>query len=445
MSQPLPDLPIVAWKEGLHLEPPQYQWLEARVESQLREARAAGLVEPWGVRSLRTWWDGAALGVETIDAVLPSGIRIVVPDADRVDSVPVAAGALDEEGFARIDLAVPRRDAFGVWPSESWAFDTVKAADALSDDPRPGPLAVVRLKARLALEGTAPAGWETMPIARVRRTSPYRDDLELDPEFVPPLLRIGASPTLAARFEQIHRRCRQAAVGLADDLRDVRLSGVGREDSTAETLLKLASINRCIGALQPLVGRGEPHPFEIHRCLSGVIAELAFYMPDRVVPEAPAYDHRRFAEQFAWFSERIDAMVTTRFQPLYDPQELETSDGWRWVCAMDERWPRGGVLLLGLEVQDADADDCARWLREAKVYGERDVAVPQYALNGLRVVPRERELTGLPEGFVFVSIDLAGSEEPRRRALRESPEMVVEMPEPLPGRKLVFFTERPRS
>jgi hypothetical protein len=54
-------------------------------------------------------------------------------------------------------------------------------------------------------------------------------------------------------------------------------------------------------------------------------------------------------------------------------------------------------------------------------------------------------LTGLPEGFVFVSIDLAGSEEPRRRALRESPEMVVEMPEPLPGRKLVFFTERPRS
>ncbi len=445
MSQPLSDSPVVAWMEGLFIEPAHFQWMEAGLESRLHAVRSAGLVAPWGIGVIRTWWDGTAIGIELLDAVMPSGIRIVVPSVDRVTTLNVAIDELDEDDLLRIDLAIPRRNAHGVLPEGSIVFDEVKAADALAEHPRPVPIPVVRLGCRLVPAGQAPAGWETMPVARLRRPNAYRDQLELDPDFIPPLIRIGGSGVLVGRFEQLHRRCRQAAIGIADDLKDKRLSGVGTEDVTVEALLRLASLNRCIGTLQPLVGRDEPHPFEIHRTLSAVLAELSFHGADRVVPEAPAYDHLRFAEQFAWFIERIDAMVTTRFQPLYDPVELTTDDGWRWSCPVDERWSRGSTLLLALETGEEDAASVARWLRDAKVYGDQDVAVPQYALNGLRVAPRERELTGLPTGFVFAELDVAGSEEPRRRGLRESSEVVVETPECLLKHRLVFFTERSRS
>lgn len=445
MSQPLPDSPPVAWMEGLFIEPAHFQWMEARVESQVHAARTVGLVAPWGVGEIRTWWDGSAIGVELLDVVMPSGVRIVVPSVDRVATLAVTSADLDDDGLARIDLAVPRRNVYGVLPEGSIIFDEITVADALAEHPRPAPMPVMRLGCRLVIEGSAPAGWETMPVARVRRESAYRDELQIDPDFTPPLLRIGASTRLVGRLDQLHRRCRQAAVGIADDLRDTRLAGVGTEDATAEALIRLASLNRCIGALQPWVSRPEPHPFEIHRALCGVLAELSFHAADRVVPEIPVYDHLHFAEQFAWFLERIEAMVTTRFQPLFDPVELITEDGWRWTCPIDERWPRGTTVLLAIETLEDDPAAVDRWLQEAKVYGDEDRAVPQYALNGLRITPRARELTGLPKGFVFATVDVIGSEEARRRGLRESAEIVVETPECLLKRKVVFFTERSRA
>ncbi|TVQ33621.1 MAG: hypothetical protein EA376_01835 [Phycisphaeraceae bacterium] len=444
MARPLPNLAALAWHSGMLLDPVHFQWVERRQERLLAHARAAGLVAPWGFEHVQPWWDGASLGLESCRAVFPSGVAIAAPETDEVE--PLTIGPVTDPGVSHttIYLTAPRQDQLGRWSDRDALLRVqVEAADFLDDQSHPQEISVIRRRLRLARDGETLAGWDTLPVVRLRRKSNLDDEFEIDPTFIPPLLRVGASEVVVVKLDRLAIRIRDVAASVAGDLAGKRIGGAGMDSVTTFMVQKLQALNRVLGLLSPLEKQNDLHPFNLYVTLSSCLGELAFFGESRVMPDIEPYRHDVFGQQFEELRARFDDLLSAGFEPLFEPMPIALVDGRIWEADLNGWHPDTQGLMLAMPLGELDREAAMRTLRDAKVFGNKDVDVERYALAGLTLRPREHRLTGLPERFVYADVDLRASASERVEALRASPKLCVllESPNRAPE-QMALFCER---
>lgn len=432
----------VAWSEGLLVGPEHLEWNDRRVDRRIHEGMSLGAVGAWGVMSLQAWWDGAAVGLSAIEAVMPSGTRVSAPGDDEVAPLRVDAASCGPDGMV-VMLAAALRDELGTWcDPEGWTTGIRSCRNSTSERMDEYEVPVVRRRLRLVHAESCPPGWEMVPVLRLRPPDALRPELSIDESFVPPLIRMGGSAEAGRLLRTICSRLREAATSLASDLGDRRLASLGLEGATALAVQKLCGLNRALGTLEPLLDRPEPHPFDVWRALHFAQAELALFGPTRVAPPVESYRHEAFGEDLRGLVDSIDAMVRTGIRRPFEPLPLACEGGPVWRVVKPSSWLDSARVVLGLRVGEDGPDAARRELMSAKVFGGDDHDVDREALAGLRLVSRERDLTGLPPGHVFADVDLASSDGRRLDHWSRSPSAVVRLAKPRDSACPTFFIQR---
>ena len=327
----------VFWSQGLFLHPQHFQAADAVTTGEIELLRRYGLPYFWGVR--RITFSGSdpthALAIERLEAVFPSGAALNVPfDASLA---PLALSkewpAPDKPGVLYLGLALPNSGGANAAP-EAEEFAGKRFVYAEEPDPMAdcygtsAPAPVQRLKLAPVLirdtDRSRYADFECLPIAIVRRAGEH---IELDPQFLPPLLCLDASPRLMALIREV----RDTALSCAGRLAGYKTT-VGAEAPDMRFILSFAALgilNRHIPALAHLQAAPNTHPWHMYGALRIFAGELSSFYDDmdclgRTAAEPngiPEYNHEDpracFEPLCALIIKRLDSLGIDQSKTLH--------------------------------------------------------------------------------------------------------------------------------
>lgn len=305
------------WSEGLFLRPQHFQLAERAQASALHARFDGALPYPWGIVELQVSEDlsqGAQVGVDRLVAVLPDGEVIRIPGdapppppfdvdsqvrgeivyltlpADQSGAVAFAYGHAADAGIARYHVV--EQEAIDV-------TDPARAADTIE---------VGRANLRFGIEEADLTGRTRIGIGRIKELQGRR--VVWDEAYIPPVLDIRASPTLAGFLIDILGRLDSRQDELS--LRAVEGAEGGTETFAAYLLLQL--LNRWQPELRHILRLDRVHPERLFTAFVAFAGELAtFTRADRRPGDFPAYDHENLEMCFKPVMEALRAGLSTEF------------------------------------------------------------------------------------------------------------------------------------
>ncbi len=169
------------------------------------------------------------------------------------------------------------------------------------------------LNVRLLLSTQELAGYEVLPLARIKRAGEAEPIPALDDDLIPPLLAIDAWPPLAldivrAIYDMIGAKIEVLSQRVVD--RGVTLSS--QEPGDLDDLLMLATLNGAVAVLRCLAFASGVHPLVAYTELCRIVGQLSIFGPERQPGEIPAYDHDDLARIFKWARTRIEQLLGGR-------------------------------------------------------------------------------------------------------------------------------------
>ncbi len=250
--------------------------------------------EPWGLTACDL--DAEALlngtvSVRHASGIMPDGLAFSFPEDALPAPLDVGAHFSPTQDAELVQLAIPAYRASGpnTGPDARFAAETVRIPDEVSgEDPRPVPIA--RKNFRLLL-GPAPGEELTaLPIARVRRDG--SGHFIYDPDYIPPVLRIGAS----ARLLQLTARLVQVLEARAETLRTERQAapagaGVGYASREVSSFWLSHALHSSIPALRGLIEARAAHPEQLYTELARLAGALCTFALASDPRSLPLYDH----------------------------------------------------------------------------------------------------------------------------------------------------------
>lgn len=285
----------VVWSEGMFLRPHHFQQAESYLHSQICDLTMAQYPWCWGF--LEILLDSGLLkqgkvALSAASGMLPDGTWFSFSDPD---SAPMPLAIDDNLTHSNIVLALPtrrqgREEVIFSEEADSLArfisFEReVTDFNALS----PGEATVQfgRLRLRLMPESELSPEWTAITVVRVNEKQ-ASGIVELDHNYIPPMLNAKAHPQLMCHFNDIRglvsSQAKQLALGLKQS---------GRLNSAEMTsFMLLATLNRYSGLLDHLEIRPLLHPEQLYREWLSLAAELSTWTPERISEKAlPDYTH----------------------------------------------------------------------------------------------------------------------------------------------------------
>jgi hypothetical protein len=135
---------------------------------------------------------------------------------------------------------------------------------------------------RLLLDDEALDAYSLIPIARIQLV---QGRAQLDRTFVPPVLRVRASPALEARLRAIEKGVLAAKVAVGEH----RRTGPEMTGADAARLLVVTSLGRFLPLLQGVLAPDSVHPREAYRVVAELAGALSAFAPAGKV-KIPPFD-----------------------------------------------------------------------------------------------------------------------------------------------------------
>jgi type VI secretion system protein ImpJ len=276
---------------------------------------------------------------------------------------------------------------------------------------------LLRLDGRLMLSTEDLHGYESLPIARIRRAGAEEATPELDSDYIPPLLTIEAWPPLSMdivraiydvigeKIEVLSGRVRQRGVTLASP-----------DPGDLDDLLMLHALNEAQAVLHCLTFAQGVHPLTAYVELCRVVGSLSIFDPQRTVGEIPVYDHDDLARIFKWVKLRIETLLGSRKRLQYE-QRFFTGTERGLQVVIEPQWLHSGwdwyVGVNGKNIQDRLVRDL---LQPGKLdwkmgSSEQVDVIFKYGTPGVSHVELAAAPRALPshQGWVYYEISREGN------------------------------------
>jgi type VI secretion system protein ImpJ len=290
--------PLV-WHEGMHLSQHHFQ-AQSRYFEDLTTFTLSQLSPgPWGLLDLRMD-DGALAGgtaaLLQARGILPDGTSFNLPKEPLPKPLPfsdqfsptaesqvlfLAISAYDPERANCADPAGrPGMDggvALRYSPVTESVMDLVSGGEAR-------PVDLAQKNFQLMLEGSDTSGRVTIPIARIRRDGSGR--FIADPDHVPPLLHIGASPRLMDLLGRLVAMLEAKAEALGGE----RAQGGGNAGELARAW-QAHAVHSALPGLRYLLQTRSGHPEHLFRELGRLAGALCTFSLQSDPSSLPIYDH----------------------------------------------------------------------------------------------------------------------------------------------------------
>jgi type VI secretion system protein ImpJ len=357
----------VAWSEGMLLSPQHLQqwdrFVHELVDSRIRSVEAFG----WGftrfsvdeealrngrfalVSAAGVFEDGTPFSAPGLD-VLPSAREIDPHLAAKQDTVKVYLGLpTAHEGISQLgELKEPGKQG------PRYSATTAQVLD-LQDGTSEREVTLARPNLCVLFPDDALGEYEKLPVAEAVRAG--EKSFRLRQEFIPPVLRSGASRRLTEMLTSI----REMTISRSKSLSEERHETGATADFAAGALRSFGSLNAynaLIPTLQHFLRADGVHPESAYLAVATCLGRLSTFSMEIRAEELPEYDHRDLERTFEALHKAYLAIDrrpgrTTRFP-------LEQIDEHTFTAPItDPAFAVRGVLYyLGVRADEQD-----EWIR----------------------------------------------------------------------------------
>jgi type VI secretion system protein ImpJ len=343
------DLPV-HWSEGLFLQPHHLQANDRYWEEIARAGHQWDHPYHYGLRDAEISGEAIAnqqFELRSCHARMKDG-TLVSLDAgqgpDRVELKDAFAKATQVQVYlavpkvklGRVNVRVAGRSADDGPPPRY--LENRRAVQDESFGGNDQELSFRDLNVRLLLSTQDTAGYETLPVAQVRRAGEKDSAPQLDDSYIPPLLAIDAWPPLARDIvRSIYDMLGRKIEVLSEQMANRGLSVTDLEPGDLERLLMLAEINAACAVLHVLTFARGVHPLTAYTELVRIVGQLSLFSPTRRAPEIPHYDHDDLARIFRWVKSQIELLLRFVAPPTY-ARRFFVGEGRGMRVALDPQW-----------------------------------------------------------------------------------------------------------
>ena len=317
----------LVWTEGLFVTQHHFQQLDRYHEWLTSQRLRAALPYDWGVLDIEV--DDRALAAEQFKL---NRLTVMLPDGSPI-----------EHGEATGDPVPPR--AFGsAFPAQVKTLD-VYLAMAHETDNMPnvdldgkggGSLRYVREQASV-LDVNTGVGEHNIQYARPNVTLLFGDERKeafdavriaqiarastgvpmLRETFIPPILRVGASPYLVSRFRRLLATMTGKQRTLAESRRQRTTAAVEFQASDAAKFWLLNALNLSIPAISHIVDHATDHPEQAYLHLAQLIGQLCTFAVDGDPTTIPKFNYLELGDVFEPMFDRahklLEAVLAERY------------------------------------------------------------------------------------------------------------------------------------
>jgi type VI secretion system protein ImpJ len=380
----------VVWAEGMFLQPQHFQQQERYFERML-EGRVAPVAQyGWGFATLDL--DESLLGMGRVSlararGVFPDGTPFAVPGTDSPPlPLEIPTDARGEAVVLALPLRRPGAEECDLANSDEAGLTRYAVAETDATDVNTGsnlrgaPLQVGRLRMRLMLGRDAVDAYATLGVARITERRPD-NRVELDADYIPPLLDALSHPRLAGWIRDLEGRLHHRGEMLARDF------GQPGERAVSEVshFLLLQVVNRFEPLFSHFARSSLTHPVRLYEACLLLAGELATFTHESRRPLSfPDYQHDALERCFA---------------PLI--QDLQISLGW----APEERAIRIDLEVRPFNLRLALIRD-AELLRSATLVVAAKAQIPSDEMQ--QTFPRQVKLGPADRIRDLVNLNLPG-------------------------------------
>jgi type VI secretion system protein ImpJ len=317
----------LVWTEGLFVTQHHFQQLDRYHEWLTSQRLRAALPYDWGVLDIEV--DERALAAEQFKL---SRLTVMLPDGSPI-----------EHGEATGDPVPPR--AFGsAFPAQVKSLDVYLAMTHETDNmpnvdldgKGGGALRYVREQASV-LDVNTGVGEHNIQYARPNVTLLFGDERKeafdavriaqitrastgvptLKESFIPPILRVGASPYLVSRFRRLLATMTGKQRTLAESRRQRTTAAVEFQASDAAKFWLLNALNLSIPAISHIVDHATDHPEQAYLHLAQLIGQLCTFAVDGDPTTIPKFNYLELGDVFDPMFDRalklLEAVLAERY------------------------------------------------------------------------------------------------------------------------------------
>jgi type VI secretion system protein ImpJ len=271
----------------------------------------------WGVRDVDIDEDALSnyrFVVRRLTARLRDGTALSIPDDGPLAPLDLKPAL---EGRNQVTVAVAVPDVQLGRPNVGTAADgaryRVHTVDKLADENSglsERPVQFRSLNAQLMTGDQDPAGYQTLRLAVVAKSSKAEAVPELAEAYIPPLLGCDAWKILTDRIlTPIYDRVGQLVKQRAEQVRSRNITFDSPSPGDRQLFEGLRVLNQAYAHMGVTHFAGGVHPLGVYAELARFIGDLAIFGPEREPPHLPRYDHDDLGLCF-WTAKRyIDELL----------------------------------------------------------------------------------------------------------------------------------------
>ncbi len=274
------------------------------------------------------------------------------------------------------------------------------------------------LNVKLLLSTQDLAGYEVIPIARIKRSGGAEALPEIDEDFIPSVLTVEVWPILARDYVRaIYDLISQKVVVLAEQVVSRGIGGGSQEPGDLDRLLMLMALNEAVTTLRCVAFSRRTHPYDVYLELCRIIGRLAIFSPSRKPEDVPTYDHDDLAKIFKWAKKTITMLINQirnysyeRVDFLGAEQRMEVSINPKWFS---DQWE----WYVGVNYGSATRRECIETLSPGRLdwkIGSREKVddIFRLKMQGVEMHLVSHPPRALPTSgpWVFFQVDKSGQE-----------------------------------
>jgi type VI secretion system protein ImpJ len=359
----------VIWSKGTLLTPQHLQLQDRFIESVLGFHLDALSFRPWGFRELQINRESLQKGVFAVSrasGIFPDGLLFSMPDSDDLpESLQIQLDKHQES--TDVYLTIPQfhesgmnvslqaQDGQGRRAAESetrfrseWRVfrDETSAASERR-------ISIARKNFRLIT--AAVEGHVAMRIARVRRGA-AANSLELDPQFVPPLIDISASPYLETIVKNFLEIMSAKSANLSRMRRQRNENVVEFSSSDIMNYWLLYTVNTYLPLLRHISETTKGHPSHLFDTMLAMAGGLTTFSSRLQPKDFPLYDHEDLGTCFRTLEEFIRKLLEGG-RPPWDSLPLKVAKPSVHATALaEEKYFHNAQMYLAVSADMPEAD-----------------------------------------------------------------------------------------
>jgi type VI secretion system protein ImpJ len=342
----------------MFLRPQHFQTAERRIFTQLGQGDRWDTHFNWGLRSIALDVDALAnyrFVLRDMEARLRSGTMVSVPEDGTLTPLDLK-DSFGRENALTIYLAIPllqlnRANVTNgkVVNGARFSVDTMSVEDE-NTGANPVDIQLRIPNVKLLTSADDHAGYEVLPIARVKRADRAEATPQLDESYIPPLLACdGWIPLENNILQPIYDRIGKKLELLSGQIvsRNMTFDSSGQGDRLL--FEQLRTMNEAYAPLGMLFFSQGVHPQQAYLELCRLVGRMAIFGAQRRPPELPKYDHDDLATCFWRVKQHIDALLDIVVEPEYKERPF-IGAGLRMQVALESAWLESGrQMFVGVQ------------------------------------------------------------------------------------------------